>query len=673
MSTLNITVAGENVTVEAGSKAADLFAEKSDIVVARINGTLVDLSTELAAGDAVEPVSVHDQEGLEVLRHSVAHVMAQAVQEYRKDAKLGIGPYITDGFYFDFDVEEPFTPEDLKKIEKSMVKIIKSGQTFQRRVVTHEQACTEMANEPYKLELLELAQGPGSGADAAEGASVEVGAGEITIYDNVNRKGETVWKDLCRGPHVPSTKILANGYALMRTGGAYWRGSEKNPMLQRIYGTAWPSKEELVAYKDRIAEAERRDHRRLGEELDLFSFPKTIGPGLPVFHPKGGIILREMENYVRERHIAEGFQYVKTPHISKEDLFYTSGHLPYYSDGMFPPMEDEGQAYRLKAMNCPMHNEIFRSRGRSYRELPLRLFEFGTVYRDEKSGVLQGLTRVRMITQDDSHSYVTKEQAPDEVRHLLKFMLSLLEDFGMTDFYLELSTRDTEGDKKDKFIGTDEQWEEATAVLEQVATETGLELVADPGGAAFYGPKISVQAKDAIGRTWQMSTVQYDFNQPARFGLEYQASDGSRQEPVMIHSAKFGSLERFFGVLTEHYAGMFPAWLAPVQVVGVPVAEAFNDYMGEVAAKLAAQGVRVEVDYGTDRFPKKIRTASKEKVPFILIAGGEDAENDAVSFRFRDGSQENGVPVDEAVARIVEHIKSRNNADPICTVSKVNS
>lgn len=665
MSTLNITVAGENVNVEAGSKAADLFAEKSDIVVARINGTLVDLSTELAAGDTVEPVSVHDQEGLEVLRHSVAHVMAQAVQEYRKDAKLGIGPYITDGFYFDFDVEEPFTPEDLKKIEKSMVKIIKSGQTFQRRVVTHEQACAEMANEPYKLELLELAQGPGSGADAAEGASIEVGAGEITIYDNVNRKGETVWKDLCRGPHVPSTKILANGYALMRTGGAYWRGSEKNPMLQRIYGTAWPSKEELVAYKDRIAEAERRDHRRLGEELDLFSFPKTIGPGLPVFHPKGGIILREMENYVRERHIAEGFQYVKTPHISKEDLFYTSGHLPYYSDGMFPPMEDEGQAYRLKAMNCPMHNEIFRSRGRSYRELPLRLFEFGTVYRDEKSGVLQGLTRVRMITQDDSHSYVTKEQAPDEVRHLLKFMLSLLEDFGMTDFYLELSTRDTEGDKKDKFIGTDEQWGEATAVLEQVAAETGLELVADPGGAAFYGPKISVQAKDAIGRTWQMSTVQYDFNQPARFGLEYQASDGSRQEPVMIHSAKFGSLERFFGVLTEHYAGMFPAWLAPVQVVGVPVAEAFNDYMGEVAAKLVAQGVRVEVDYGTDRFPKKIRTASKEKVPFILIAGGEDAENGAVSFRFRDGSQENGVPVDEAVARIVEHIKSRNNVDPL--------
>ncbi|MBF0808126.1 threonine--tRNA ligase [Rothia nasimurium] len=664
MSALSITVAGAAQQIEAGTTAADLFAEDREIVVARINGKLVDLSTELTEGDTVEPVSIHEEDGLNVLRHSAAHVMAQAVQEYRKDAKLGIGPYITDGFYFDFDVEEPFTPEDLKKIEKNMVKIIKSGQTFRRRVVTQVEAEAEMANEPYKLELLALSQGPGSGADAADGASVEVGEGEITIYDNVNKKGETVWKDLCRGPHLPDTKLIANGYALMRSGGAYWRGSEKNPMLQRIYGTAWPSKEELVAYKDRIAEAERRDHRRLGEELDLFSFPKTVGPGLPVIHPKGGVILRAMEDYVRARHIEEGFEYVKTPHISKEDLFYTSGHLPYYADGMFPAMEDEGQAYRLKAMNCPMHNEIFRSRGRSYRELPLRLFEFGSVYRDEKSGVLSGLTRVRMITQDDSHSYVTKEQAPAEVAHLLKFMLSLLEDFGMTDFYLELSTRDTEGDKKDKFIGTDEQWEEATAVLEKVAAETGLELVADPGGAAFYGPKISVQAKDAIGRTWQMSTVQYDFNQPARFGLEYQASDGTRQEPVMIHSAKFGSFERFMGVLIEHYAGAFPAWLAPVQVIGVPVAEAFNDYMGEVAAKLKARGVRVEVDYGTDRFPKKIRTASKEKVPFILIAGGEDAENGAVSFRFRDGSQENGVPVDEAVERIVKHIEERVNEDP---------
>lgn len=662
--TLHLYVDGEAQQATPGTTAAELFADDQEIVVARINGTLKDLSTELADGDDVVPVRIHEPEGLEVLRHSAAHVMAQAVQQLRPDAKLGIGPYITDGFYFDFDVAEPFTPEDLKKLEKSMMKIVKSGQTFRRRVVTHDEALAEMAEEPYKIELLGLSQGPGSGADAAEGASVEVGEGEITIYDNVDRKGQTVWKDLCRGPHLPNTKLIANGYALTRTGGAYWRGSEKNPMLQRIYGTAWPTKEQLQEYKDRLAEAERRDHRRLGEELDLFSFPKTIGPGLPVFHPKGGIILREMENYVRERHIAEGFQYVKTPHISKEDLFYTSGHLPYYADGMFPPMEEESVKYRLKAMNCPMHNEIFRSRGRSYRELPLRFFEFGTVYRDEKSGVLQGLTRVRMITQDDSHSYVTKEQAPGEVRHLLNFMLSLLRDFGMSDFYLELSTRDTEGEKKDKFIGTDEQWEEATAILQQVAEETGLDLVPDPGGAAFYGPKISVQAKDAIGRTWQMSTVQYDFNQPARFGLEYQAADGTRQEPVMIHSAKFGSLERFFGVLTEHYAGAFPAWLAPVQVIGNPVAEAFNDYLAEIAAKLRAEGIRVEVDESTDRFPKKIRNAAKEKAPFVLIAGGEDAEHGAVSFRFRDGSQDNGVPVDEAVARIVEHVRSRNNADP---------
>ena len=661
---LHLYINGEAQQVRTGTTAGDLFDGDQRVVVVKINGVLRDLSTELADGDSLTPVTIDEPEGLEVLRHSTAHVMAQAVQELRKDAKLGIGPYITDGFYFDFDVAEPFTREDLKKLEKSMMKIIKSGQSFRRRVVTHDQAMAEMADEPYKQELLGLSQGPGSGAEAAEGASVEVGAGEITIYDNVDRKGNVVWKDLCRGPHLPNTKLIANGFALTRTGGAYWRGSEKNPMLQRIYGTAWPTKEQLQAYKDRLAEAERRDHRRLGEELDLFSFPKTIGPGLPVFHPKGGVILRAMEDYVRERHIAEGFQYVKTPHLSKEDLFYTSGHLPYYAEGMFPAMDLESANYRLKAMNCPMHNEIFRSRGRSYRELPLRMFEFGTVYRDEKSGVLQGLTRVRMITQDDSHSYVTKEQAPAEIRHLLNFMLSLLRDFGMTDFYLELSTRETEGEKKDKFIGTDQQWDEATAVLEEVARETGLDLVPDPGGAAFYGPKISVQAKDAIGRTWQMSTVQYDFNQPARFGLEYQASDGTRQEPVMIHSAKFGSLERFFGVLTEHYAGAFPAWLAPVQVIGIPVAEAFNDYMTEIARKLQAEGIRVEVDGGTDRFPKKIRNASKEKAPFVLIAGGEDAENDAVSFRFRDGSQDNGIPVDEAVARIVRHVRSRDNADP---------
>lgn len=666
---ITLNVDGEQREVNAGTTGAELYFDERDVVVMHVDGVLRDLSRPLEAGTIVERVAIDSPAGLEVLRHSTAHVMAQAVQQLRPDAKLGIGPYITDGFYFDFDVAEPFTPEDLKTLEKMMLKIVNQNQKFARRIVTEDEAREAMANEPYKLELLNKA----STADSAgEGVNVEVGAGEITIYDNVDRKsGDIVWCDLCRGPHLPNTKLISNAFALTRTSAAYWLGSEKNKQLQRIYGTAWPTKEALKAYQERIAEAERRDHRKLGAELDLFSFPDELGSGLPVFHPKGGVIKREMEDYVRDRHIEEGFQYVGTPHISKDGLFHTSGHLPYYADTMFPALHideerDEdgnitkpGQEYRLKAMNCPMHNLIFRGRGRSYRELPLRLFEFGHVYRYEKSGVVHGLTRVRGFAQDDSHSYVTKEQAPAEVEHLLNFMLSLLRDFGMDDFYLELSTRD----ESDKFIGSDEQWAEATAVLERVATESGVELVADPGGAAFYGPKISVQAKDAIGRTWQMGTVQYDFNQPARFGLEYQAADGTRQEPVMIHAAKFGSIERFLGVLTEHYAGAFPAWLSPVQVRAIPVAEAFNDYLGEVVAKLKAQGVRVELDDSSDRFPKKIRTASKDKIPFVLIAGGEDAEANAVSFRFRDGSQDNQVPVDEAVERILTAIKTRDNSN----------
>ncbi len=665
---LTLTIDGEQVQVDAGTTGLQFFAKDKDVVVMHVDGVLRDLSRELEAGSTVTQVTIADPEGLEVLRHSTAHVMAQAVQQLRPDSKLGIGPYITDGFYFDFDVDEPFTPEDLKQLEKMMLKIVNQNQLFARREVTPAEAKAEMANEPYKCELLAKAD---SADTSGEGVTVEVAAGETTIYDNVDRKsGETVWKDLCRGPHLPNTKLIKNAFSLTRSAAAYWLGSEKNKQLQRIYGTAWPTKEDLKAYQERLAEAERRDHRKLGAELDLFSFPDELGSGLPVFHPKGGIIKREMEDYVRDRHVEEGFQYVGTPHISKDGLFHTSGHLPYYADTMFPALhideerdEDgnitkQGQEYRLKAMNCPMHNLIFRGRGRSYRELPLRLFEFGHVYRYEKSGVVHGLTRVRGFAQDDSHSYVTKEQAPSEVEHLLNFMLSLLKDFGMDDFYLELSTRDPQSDK---FIGSDEQWDEATAVLERVATESGVELVADPGGAAFYGPKISVQAKDAIGRTWQMGTVQYDFNQPARFGLEYQAADGTRQEPVMIHAAKFGSIERFLGVLTEHYAGAFPAWLAPVQVRAIPVAEAFNDYLAEVVAKLKAAGVRVELDDSSDRFPKKIRNASKEKIPFVLIAGGEDADANAVSFRFRDGSQDNQVPVDEAVARIVQAIKSRDN------------
>jgi len=645
--------ARQDSTVTTGTKAWELFRDDADVIAARVGGQLKDLSYELADGDEVEGVAIGSPDGLDILRHSTAHVLAQAVQQLYPEAKLGIGPPIQDGFYYDFDVPVPFVPEDLVKLESAMRKIVKENQRFDRRVTTDEDALVELADEPYKVELIGL---KGSAADAAEGASAEVGAGELTIYDNINRKGEVAWKDLCRGPHLPTTKRIP-AFKLMRSAAAYWRGDEKNKQLQRIYGTAWPSKEELDEHLHRLEEAERRDHRKLGRELDLFSFPDEIGSGLPVFHPKGGVIKREMEDYVRQRHIEEGFSYVGTPHITKDGLFHTSGHLPYYADTMFPPMEFEGTNYQLKAMNCPMHNLIFSSRGRSYRELPLRLFEFGSVYRYEKSGVIHGLTRVRGFAQDDSHSYCTPEQAPAEVKHLLGFMLGVLKDFGLDDFYLELSTRDDS--KPDKFVGSDEDWATATKVLEDVAAETGLQLVPDPGGAAFYGPKISVQAKDAIGRTWQMGTVQYDFNQPARFGLEYTSPDGSKQQPVMIHSAKFGSIERFLGVLVEHYAGAFPPWLAPVQVVGIPVADAFTDYLYDVTDQLKARGIRVEVDESDDRFQKKIRNAQLQKIPFMLIAGGEDVEKGAVSFRYRDGRQDNGVPIAEAIERVVAAVESR--------------
>ncbi len=640
-------------TVDEGTKAWQLFAEQPDVVAARIDGDLRDLSTLLAEGQTVVPVTLDSPDGLGILRHSTAHVMAQAVQELFPEAKLGIGPPITDGFYYDFDVAEPFKPEDLQAIESRMKKIVKEGQRFDRREISDDAAREELADEPYKLELIGLKSSAGS----TEGASVEVGEGGLSIYDNVKRDGSLAWKDLCRGPHLPTTKRIP-AFRLMRSAAAYWRGDEKNKQLQRIYGTAWPTKEAQEEYLHRLEEAQRRDHRRLGTELDLFSFPDEIGSGLPVFHPRGGVIKREMEDYVRRRHIEEGFEYVGTPHIAKEGLFHTSGHLPYYGEGMFPALDVDGQDYRLKAMNCPMHNIIYRSRQRSYRELPLRFFEFGHVYRNEKSGVIHGLTRVRGFAQDDSHSYVTPEQAPDEVRHLLNFMLSLLRDFGLDDFYLELSTRDA---SKDKFIGSDEDWELATQVLADVAAETGIELVPDPGGAAYYGPKISVQARDAIGRTWQMGTVQYDFNQPSpeRFNLEYVAADGTRKQPVMIHSAKFGSIERFLGVLVEHYAGAFPPWLAPVQAVGIPVAERHSDYLHTLGQRLRGAGIRFEVDDSDERMQKKIRTAQTQKVPFMLLVGDRDIEADAVSFRYRNGEQENGVPVDDAVRRILEAVASR--------------
>ncbi|MEU4552168.1 threonine--tRNA ligase [Micromonospora violae] len=663
MSAPRTPAVADPVVVAAGTTAADAVAAaglpangpKAIVVVRDPQGQLRDLDWTPAEETVVEPVSLDSPDGLNVLRHSTAHVLAQAVQDVFPEAKLGIGPPIENGFYYDFDVDKPFQPDDLSKLEKRMQEIIKSGQRFRRRRFgSLDEARSELADEPFKLELIEVKS---EGLDTDE--VMEVGGGELTIYDNLDKEDKVCWSDLCRGPHLPTTRLIG-AFKLMRSAAAYWRGSEKNPQLQRVYGTAWPTRDELKAYLKLLEEAARRDHRKLGADLDLFSFPDEIGSGLAVFHPKGGIIRREMEHYSRRRHEEAGYEFVNTPHITKAQLFQTSGHLPYYADTMFPPMQLEGADYYLKAMNCPMHNLIFRSRGRSYRELPLRMFEFGTVYRYEKSGVVHGLTRVRGLTQDDSHIYCTREQMAGELSTLLSFVLDLLRDYGLDDFYLELSTRDD----SPKFIGADEDWAEATEALRTAAATSGLELVPDPGGAAFYGPKISVQARDAIGRTWQMSTIQVDFNQPERFALEYQAADGSRQRPVMIHRALFGSIERFFGVLTEHYAGAFPAWLAPVQVVGIPIREDHTDYLHGFVAALRAEGIRAQVDAGDDRMQKKIRTAQQQKIPFMVIAGDDDVAAGTVSFRYRDGSQRNGVPVAEAVTHVLDVVSSRTNIGP---------
>jgi threonyl-tRNA synthetase len=672
---LRITLAGREQVVEAGTTAAGAL-DGQPAIAARVNDDLRDLAVPLADGDVVEPVAADSPDGLAILRHSTAHVMAQAVQELFPDAKLGIGPPVENGFYYDFDVAQPFGPDDLKAIEARMRQIVRQGQGFARRAVSDAEARAELAGEPYKLELIALkgtgpsAQAVGvelaaADADAAETPSaiafsaeeaVEVGGGQLTMYDNVNLKsGERYWTDLCRGPHLPTTRQIP-AFKLMRTGGAYWRGSEKNPQLQRIYGTAWASREAQDAYLQLLAEAEKRDHRKLGAELDLFSFPTEIGSGLAVFHPKGGVVRRILEDYSRRAHEAAGYEFVNTPHITKSELFEISGHLDWFGDNIYPPMELEGAKYYLKPMNCPMHILIYKSRGRSYRELPLPLFEFGTVYRYEKSGVVHGLTRVRGLTMDDAHIFCTREQAGAELRRLLAFVLDLLRDYGLNDFYLELSTRDN---VKDKWVGSLEDWEQATEELRQAAEESGLDLVADPGGAAFYGPKISVQARDAIGRTWQLSTIQVDYNLPKRFNLEYQAADGTRQQPIMIHRALFGSIERFFGILVEHYAGAFPPWLAPVQVVGIPIADTHVPYLQEIAGQLRARGIRIEVDDADDRMQKKIRTAQRQKVPFMLLAGDDDVAKGAVSFRYRSGEQKNGVPVAEAIEEITAAVASR--------------
>ena len=659
MAQISITVDGAALKLEADQRPTHIFADNKEVVVCRVNGALKDLWTELSEGDVVESIVISSPDGLAVLRHSTAHVMAQAVQEVYANTRLGIGPPIKDGFYYDFDPVNTFNPDDLVKIESAMRKIVKEGQRFRRRVTTEAEALKELAHEPYKCELIGI-KGP-----AGEEASVEVGGSELSIYDNLGRDGNPVWSDLCRGPHLPSTKHIP-AFKLMRTAAAYWRGSEKNPMLQRIYGTAWPSQDELNAYLELLAEAEKRDHRRLGTELDLFSFPEEIGSGLAVFHPKGGIVRRAMEDYSRIRHEEENYEFVYSPHLTKAALFETSGHLQWYADGMYPPMilDEElnadgtvrkpGQQYYMKPMNCPFHNLIYKSRGRSYRELPLRLFEFGTVYRYEKSGVLHGITRARGFTQDDAHIYCTKEQMVGELDSLLTFVLNLLRDYGLNEFYLELSTKNEE-----KFVGEDADWAEATEALRKAATAQNLELVLDEGGAAFYGPKISVQAKDAIGRTWQMSTIQVDFQLPQRFELEYSATDGTRQRPVMIHRALFGSIERFFGVLTEHYSGAFPPWLAPVQAIGIPVADTFSDYLGEVIKAMRKAGIRAELDASDDRMQKKVRNAQMQKIPFMVIAGEEDQQAGAVSFRYRNGEQKNGIPIADAIAEIKKVVAER--------------
>ena len=657
---IKITVDGVSKEIASDQKPTHLFAERSDVVVCRINGELKDLWSDLVAGDQVESVEISSEDGLNVLRHSTAHVLAQAVQEVFADTKLGIGPPIRDGFYYDFDPKNPFTPADLEKLESAMRKIIKAGQRFRRRVTTEKEALAELKAEPYKCELIGL-----KGNTAGDDSNVEVGGSVLTIYDNLGRDGNPVWSDLCRGPHLPSTKHIP-AFKLMRAAGAYWRGSEKNPMLQRIYGTAWPSQEALDAYLHLLEEAEKRDHRKLGAELDLFSFPEEIGSGLAVFHPKGGIIRRAMEDYSRKRHEEEDYQFVYSPHLTKAALFETSGHLQWYADGMYPPMvmdeelhadgtiKKTGQKYYMKPMNCPFHNLIYQSSPNQYRDLPLRLFEFGTVYRYEKSGVVHGITRARGFTQDDAHIYCTKEQMADELDSLLTFVLNLLRDYGLSDFYLELSTRNPE-----KSVGDEKDWESATEALRQAAVKQKLEFVMDPGGAAFYGPKISVQVKDAIGRTWQMSTIQVDFQLPQRFDLGYAASDGSRKQPVMIHRALFGSIERFFGVLTEHYAGAFPPRLAPVQVRAIPVADSIIPYLSDVLTQFKKAGIRIDIDSSDDRMQKKVRNAQLEKIPFMMIAGDEDMALNAVSFRYRNGEQKNQIPIKQAIEEVLQAIADR--------------
>ncbi len=625
-------------------------------VAAKVGGVWVDLGHPLDRDVDLAIVTRNTDEGREVLRHSTAHVLAQAVTRLFPGAKYAIGPAVADGFYYDFELADraTFSDSDLERIEAEMSSIIAADQAFVRDEVDFDTGRDVFADQRFKVEIIDKVRA--GAADADDAGEVGADAAAVSIYRNLDADGAVCFTDLCRGPHVPSTARLG-AFKLMRVAGAYWRGDEKGPQLQRIYGTAWEDRKALEEHLHRLEEAERRDHRRLGVELDLFSFPDEIGSGLAVFHPKGGIIRRVMEDYSRERHEQAGYEFVYSPHITKQDLFETSGHLDWFADGMFPPMElDGGTDYYLKPMNCPFHILIFRSRTRSYRELPLRMFEFGSVYRYEKSGVVHGLTRVRGMTQDDAHIFTTKENMGVELVSLLDFVLSLLADYGLTDFYLELSTK-----PDGKAVGTDEEWAEATEALREAALTKDLTLVLDEGGGAFYGPKISVQATDAIGRTWQMSTIQVDFQLPQRFDLWYTGADNERHRPIMIHRALFGSVERFFGVLVEHYAGAFPVWLAPVQVSVLPVADRHDDYAYEVAATLTRAGRRVEVlDGHAGALGARIRRAKMEKVPYVLVVGDDDVEHRTVGVNARRSEQpERGVALDEFATRVDTESRTR--------------
>jgi threonyl-tRNA synthetase len=613
-----------------------------DAVAVEVNGDLRDLGRELPDRAKVSIVTRGTEEGRAVLRHSTAHVLAQAVLSLWPGGRFAIGPSIADGFYYDFELPDGahFSDSDLERIDARMREIVAEAQPFLREEHSIDEGLELFADQPYKLEII---QGVAARADDPE-IVLEAGgdSGAVTAYRNTDD-----FVDLCRGPHVPGTDRLGH-FRLMRVAGAYWRGDEHRPQLQRIYGTAWESAKALAEHLHRLEEAERRDHRRLGAELDLFSFPNEIGSGLAVFHPKGGLIRKIMEDYSRRRHEEAGYDFVNTPHITKAELFETSGHLEWFAEGMFPPMElDEGQKYYLKPMNCPFHILIFRSRQRSYRELPMRLFEFGSVYRYEKSGVVHGLTRVRGMTQDDAHIFCTREQMAGELASLLTFVLDLLRDYGLDDFYLELSTR-----PESKAVGTDEDWASATEALRVSAEAMNLELVLDEGGGAFYGPKISVQARDAIGRTWQMSTIQLDYNEPIRFGLEYIGADNGRHTPVMIHRALFGSVERFFGVLLEHYAGAFPMWLAPVQARVLAVRDDHEDYADRVVRELKSAGLRVDTEAANEPLGARIRRAKLEKLPYVLVVGDSDVAHGTVGVNGRgEAPPERDVPLADFVVR----------------------